>query len=406
MNILFIHQNFPGQFRHIAQALVKAGGHQIMSLCSETAPGLPGVQSIVYKTERKGTPGIHAYMSGPEAHVIRGQSVARALLALKQQGYKPDAIVAHMGWGEALFPKDIFPEVPLITFFEFFYQVSGADVGFDPEYPIGLDDHLRVRIKNITNLVSLEAADIGISPTAWQRSLYPPEYQAKIRLIHEGINTGIAIPDASAVVELASGLKLTRADEVITYVARNLEPYRGFHIFMRAVDIILKRRPNCHILIVGGDDVSYGKKLPEGETYRERMLKEVDLDPARVHFVGKLPYQSYLNVLQISSVHIYLTYPFVLSWSMLEAMSAGCVVIGSATPPVQEVIQHGINGLLVDFFSPVQIADSVDTVLNDQDQMQAIRTAARTTIIERYPLQQGIDAYLQVFKEAIGQKSH
>ena len=406
MNILFIHQNFPGQFRHIAQALVNAGGHQIMSLCSETAPGLPGVQSIVYKTERKGTPGIHAYMSGPEAHVIRGQSVARALLALKQQGYKPDAIVAHMGWGEALFPKDIFPEVPLITFFEFFYQVSGADVGFDPEYPIGLDDHLRVRIKNITNLVSLEAADIGISPTAWQRSLYPPEYQAKIRLIHEGINTEIAIPNASAVVELASGLKLTRADEVITYVARNLEPYRGFHIFMRAVDIILKRRPNCHILIVGGDDVSYGKKLPEGETYRERMLKEVDLDPARVHVVGKLPYQLYLNVLQISSVHIYLTYPFVLSWSMLEAMSAGCVVIGSATPPVQEVIQHGINGLLVDFFSPVQIADSVDTVLNDQDQMQAIRTAARTTIIERYPLQKGIDAYLQVFKEAIGQKSH
>ena len=404
MNILFIHQNFPGQFRHIAQALVNAGGHQIMSLCSETAPGLPGVQSIVYKTERKGTPGIHAYMSGPEAHVIRGQSVARALLALKQQGYKPDAIVAHMGWGEALFPKDIFPEVPLITFFEFFYQVSGADVGFDPEYPIGLDDHLRVRIKNITNLVSLEAADIGISPTAWQRSLYPQEYQAKIRLIHEGINTGIAIPDASAVVELASGLKLTRADEVITYVARNLEPYRGFHIFMRAVDIILKRRPNCHILIVGGDDVSYGKKLPEGETYRERMLKEVDLDPARVHFVGKLPYQLYLNVLQISSVHIYLTYPFVLSWSMLEAMSAGCVVIGSATPPVQEVIQHGINGLLVDFFSPVQIADSVDTVLNDADKMQAIRIAARTTIIERYPLQKGIDAYLQVFKEAIGQK--
>jgi len=404
MNILFIHQNFPGQFRHIAQALVNAGGHQIMSLCSETAPGLPGVQGIVYKTERKGTPGIHAYMSGPEAHVIRGQSVARALLALKQQGYKPDAIVAHMGWGEALFPKDIFPEVPLITFFEFFYQVSGADVGFDPEYPIGLDDHLRVRIKNITNLVSLEAADIGISPTAWQRSLYPQEYQAKIRLIHEGINTGIAIPDASAVVELASGLKLTRADEVITYVARNLEPYRGFHIFMRAADIILKRHPNCHILIVGGDDVSYGKKLPEGETYRERMLKEVDLDPARVHFVGKLPYQLYLNVLQISSVHIYLTYPFVLSWSMLEAMSAGCVVIGSATPPVQEVIQHGINGLLVDFFSPVQIADSVDSVLNDADQMQAIRVAARTTIIERYPLQKGIDAYLQVFKEAIGQK--
>jgi len=399
MNIIFIHQNFPGQFRHIAQALVMEGKHHVISLCSETAPGLPGVQSMVYKTERKGTPGIHAYMAGPEAHVIRGQSAARALLALKQQGYKPDAIVAHMGWGEALFPKDIFPDVPLITFFEFFYQVNGADVGFDPEYPITLDDHLRVRVKNITNLVSLEAADIGISPTAWQRSLYPPEYQAKIRLIHEGINTDIAAPNSSAVVELASGLKLTRNDEVITYVARNLEPYRGFHIFMRAVEIILKRRPNCHILIVGGDDVSYGKKLADGETYRERMLKEVDLDTGRVHFVGKLPYQLYLNVLQISSAHVYLTYPFVLSWSMLEAMSAGCLVIGSATAPVQEVIQHGINGLLVDFFSPEQIASTIDTVLADKTQLQAIRDKARETVIERYNLQAGIDGYRKLFDE-------
>jgi glycosyl transferase family 4 len=230
MNILFIHQNFPGQFRHIAQSLVQEGSHNVLCICEEHAPGLPGAERITYKPSRAGAPKVHGYVAGLEAHVIRGQGAARALLALKQRGYIPDVIVAHMGWGEALFPKDIYPDVPLVTFFEFFYHASGADVGFDPEYPSTLDDNLRIRAKNATNLLSLHAADIGISPTTWQRSLYPKEYQTKIQLIHEGINTDIVTPDPKALVELPSGLRLTRKDEVITYVSRNLEPYRGFHI--------------------------------------------------------------------------------------------------------------------------------------------------------------------------------
>ena len=399
MNILFIHQNFPGQFRHIAQSLAQEGKHQVLSLCEEHAPGLPGVEKTIYKPSRKGTPGIHAYLAGTEMHVIRGQSVARALVALKQRGYKPDVIVAHMGWGEALYPKDIYPDVPLVTYFEFFYHAEGADVGFDPEYPMTLDDRLRIRTKNITNLLSLDAADTGISPTAWQGSLYPTEYQPKIRLIHEGINTDIAAPDPKAWLELPSGLRLTKKDEVITYISRNLEPYRGFHIFMRAVEKICQRRPNCQVLIVGGDEVSYGQKLPPGETHREQMLKEVKIDAARVHFMGKIPYAQYLKILQISSAHIYLTVPFVLSWSMLEAMSAGCVVIGSATPPVEEVIEHEVNGLLVDFLSPDQIADAVDTVLNDKKRLQGIGKAARETIIKHYNLQAGIDGYRKLFEE-------
>lgn len=296
-------------------------------------------------------------------------------------------------------PKDIYADVPLITFFEFYYHAQDADVGFDPEYPNSLNDNLRIRIKNATNLLSLDAADIGISPTAWQRSLYPLEYQSKIRLIHEGINTDIAIPDPMAFLELPSGLRLTKKDEVITYVARNLEPYRGFHIFMRAVEQIRQRRPNCHVLIVGGDEVSYGQKLPAGETYREQMLKEVKIDPARVHFMGHIPYAQYLKVLQVSSAHVYLTVPFVLSWSMLEAMSAECVVIGSATPPVQEVIEDGVNGLLVDFFSPEQIADAVDKVMDDKKRLEGIGKKARKTILENYKLQAGVNAYRNLFDE-------
>lgn len=402
MKILFIHQNFPGQFRHIAQSLVDEGTHQVLSLCEAHAPGMAGVQRMEYQPARAATQGVHAYLAPVEAHVIRGQSVARALLHLKESSYRPDAIVAHMGWGEAIYPKDIYPDVPLVTFFEFFYQATGADAGFDPEYPMTLDDHLRIRTKNITNLLSLHAADIGISPTAWQRSLYPQEYQYKIRLLHEGIATDAARPDPTAWIQLGSGLKLTRADEVITYVSRNLEPYRGFHVFMRTLPHILARRPNCHVLIVGGDDVSYGRKLADGDTYRAKLLREVPgLDMQRVHFLGKLPYQQYLRVLQVSSAHIYLTVPFVLSWSMLEAMSAGCLVIGSRTAPVEEVIRHGENGLLVDFFDKEQLADAVDQVLNAPDRLQPLRDAARNTIVQRYPLSQGIAAYREIFKELL-----
>lgn len=320
---------------------------------------------------------------------------------MKKKGFRPDIVYAHPGWGESLYIKDVYPDVPLLNYFEFYYHVFGADTYFDPQEPINVDDLLRIRTKNAINLLSLESCDWGISPTDWQWRQHPPQFRNKISVIHDGIDTTVAKPDPTARLTLASGVTLGPSDEVVTYVARNLEPYRGFPSFMRAAAKISARRPNCHILIVGGDGVSYGRRPQAGTTYRQMMLAEVDIDPTRVHFLGKLPYGQYLKVLQVSSAHVYLTVPFVVSWSMLEAMSVGCPVIGSNTPPVVEVIEDGKNGLLADFFSPEEIAERVDEALDHEDRMAALRERARNTVLERYDLASCLPRQLKVMEDLI-----
>jgi glycosyltransferase involved in cell wall biosynthesis len=392
MNILFLHQNFPGQFKHLASQLAANPANRIIALCQEQAPRHPRVEThIVYQPARNAHG--HHYLRTLEEGVLNGQAVARALLKLKQQGFIPDIVIAHPGWGEALYVKDVFPDAPLLSHFEFFYHADGADANFDPEFPLSLDSRLRIRTRNALHLLNLKTCDAGISPTRWQKSLHPVEYHRKLAVIHEGIDTQFVAPKPEQTFALPNGTVFTQQDEIVTYVARNLEPYRGFHQFMRAVPQLCARRPKAHIVIVGGDDVSYGAKAPDGKTWREHMLDEVSVDATRVHFLGRLPYAQYLRLLQVSSAHVYLTVPFVLSWSMLEAMSAGCLVVGSKTAPVQEVIEHGKNGLLVDFFSPDQIAEAVDQVLDHPDRMQAMREAARKTIIERYEVRQSLRAY-------------
>lgn len=392
MNILFLHQNFPGQFKHLAGQLAANPANRIVALCQEQAPRHPHVKThIVYLPPRKAHG--HPYLRTLEEGVLNGQAVARALLKLKQQGFTPDIVIAHPGWGEALYVKDVFPDAPLLGHFEFFYHADGADANFDPEFPLSLDSRLRIRTRNALHLLNLQTCDAGVSPTRWQKSLHPAEYQRKLAVIHEGIDAQLVAPNPEQTFGLPNGTVLTKQDEVVTYVARNLEPYRGFHQFMRAVPQVCARRPRVHVVIVGGDDVSYGTKAPDGKTWREHMLGEVSVDPTRVHFLGRLPYAQYLRLLQISSAHVYLTVPFVLSWSMLEAMSAGCLVVGSRTPPVREVIEHGANGLLVDFFRPSEIVEAVEQALDHPDRMQALREAARRTIIERYEVRQSLRAY-------------
>ena len=389
MKVLFVHQNFPGQYLHIARHLGATEGNEVVFITQRTDADLPGVKKIVYKPAREVTRGIHHYLRETEAGVLNAQNVARVAMGLKESGFVPDVMLGHNGWGELWYLKEVFPNTPLIGYFEFFYRHHGADVGFEPGPPLIFDVGPRIRTKNLGNLLALDAVDYGQCPTKWQKSLYPKEYQSKLHIVHEGIDTQAVAPDHTARFTIPNtNIELTTADEVVTYVSRNLEPYRGFPSFMRSLPTILAQRPNAQVLVVGGDDTSYGPKPANGKPFRQQMLEELGsaIDLQRVHFLGKVAYSSFVKILQVSTAHVYLTYPFVLSWSMLEAMSAGCLIVGSSTQPVEEVIRDGENGLLVDIFKPDEIARRVVDVLADRQAFASIRVNARKTIVENYDL--------------------
>lgn len=376
MKVLFIHQNFPGQFRHIAAHLAKQPDYQVLAIGRDTAPGLPGVKLLRYKPHRTASPQTHPYVRSFEDAVLHGQQVLRLLLDLKAKGYRPDVIVAHPGWGETLYAKDAFPNARLIHFCEYYYHAQGADLGFDPEFPPTVDDYARIRSRNALHLLNLENCDQGITPTHWQHSLHPAAYRDKIQVIHEGIDTDLLGPDPNASLTLPNGRVLKAGEPIITYVARNLEPYRGFHTFMRALPQVLKEHPTCQVVIVGGDGVSYGSKPKDAPNWRTKMLRENPVDLERVHFLGKVPYDTYRKVLQVSAVHVYLTYPFVLSWSLLEAMASGGLIVGSDTAPVREVIKHGENGLLVGFFDKQALVNLILGILDNVKGESKLRECA------------------------------
>jgi glycosyltransferase involved in cell wall biosynthesis len=315
------------------------------------------------------------------------------MLQLKANGLMPDLVIAHPGWGEALFVKDVWKQTSLLSFLEFYYATSGTDVGFDPEFSKqGFFEDARLRVKNANNLLSLEISDFGLSPTNWQKQSHPQWTQDRIQVIFDGVDCDILKPNPSVRLNLkretGESFSLTSKDEIITFVNRNLEPYRGYHSFMRALPKILAARPNARVLIVGGDGVSYGAKAPEGKTWKQIFLDEVKsrIDLERVHFLGNVPYPIFTQLLQLSSCHVYLTYPFVLSWSCIEALSTGCLVIGSDTGPVREVIEHGVNGLLVDFFNYEAIADTVIRSLSDPASFIRMRQNARASAKDNYDL--------------------
>jgi len=390
MNYLFIHQNFPAQYRHVVRHLASQPGNQVYFITQPNENSMSGVYKITYPKDQRGPINCHAYAVELDRAIYHGAAVADVCRRLREQGFRPDLIVGHSGWGETLFVKDVFPDVPLLANFEFYYHAHGVDVGFDPEFVSIFNDPSRLRTRNGINLLAFQGADWGHSATQWQRSLYPPEMQHRISVLHEGVDTALACPDPKARFKLPdSGQQLTGRDEVITYVARNLEPYRGFHIFMRALPQLLRRRKRAQVVIAGGDGVSYGAPPPPRSTFRELMLQEVGakLDLKRVHLLGMLDYADYLNLLKVSSIHVYLTYPFVLSWSFVEAMACGCLIIGSATPPVLEVLHDGRNGLTVDFFAHKQLAQRIEAALEQPEAMQALRNAARATAVAQFDLE-------------------
>ena len=399
MNILFIHPNMPGQYKHLARAFGAEGAHRIFFITKHKSAEIPGVTRVTYtdaKPQLLQRP--HRYLVTSNDAVLQGQQVWRACHALKmKEQFVPDIIVAHSGWGDALFLKDLFPAAKLLNYFEFYYHAQGADVGF--ENPMTDDDRARVRMKNITNLLSLEQADWGITPTQWQWTLHPAAFRSSISILHEGIDTDVCAPNTRACFITPNGTQFKPGDEVITYVARNLEPYRGFPTFMRTAVILLRERPHLHIVCVGNDDVSYGRKLANGQSYRSKLSQELSVPADRIHFIPKLPYAELLTLFQISAAHLYLTYPFVLSWSLLEAMACGVALVASDTGPVLDVVDDGRNGLLADFHSPEDVASKLSRLLDDPARNAGLRAAARQTIVEQFDLKKLLPLQMQLVRE-------
>ena len=395
MRILFVHQNFPGQYLHIVQRLARQGGHQLVALGInplDPERRLPEeLNYFRYSLSQGNTQGVHRWVMEMETKAIRGEGCARAADELKAKGFTPDLICAHPGWGEALFLKAVWPDTPLLCYQEFFYNPNGFDSNFDPEFEqtSTWQDDARLMMKNAYLHLTLDQADWNLSPTHFQASSFPEQWQRRISVIHDGIDTQKASPNpAAAPLTLPDGTVLEQGQPIVTFVNRRLEPYRGCHTFLRALPALQEQCPEARIVIVGETKgVSYGTACPEGE-WKDRFLAEIAgrYDPSRVHFTGSLPYSQFIPLLQLSACHVYLTYPFVMSWSLLEAMACGCAVVGSATAPVQEVIGHEENGLLVNFFSPGDLAAAVVELLRNRERAAAFGAAARRTVQRRYDL--------------------
>ena len=395
MRILFVHQNFPGQYVHIIQRLAQQGQHQLVALginALDRGRGIPeSLNHFRYALDRGNTPGVHPLVMETETKIVRAEGCARAAEQLKAKGFTPDLICAHPGWGESLFLKAIWPGSPLLCYQEFFYNEHGFDSNFDPEFQDerNWQAQAKLTMKNAYLHLTLEQADWNVSPTHFQASSFPEHWRRRISVIHDGVDTRKAIPNpAPAPLKLPDGTVLEKGQPIVTFVNRCLEPYRGCHTFIRAIPDLQRRHPEARLVIVGQTKgVSYGAACSDGE-WKDKFLKEIEgqYDPSRVHFTGTLPYEQFVPLLQLSACHVYLTYPFVMSWSLLEAMACGCAVVGSNTAPVREVIRHGHNGLLVDFFSPADLAAAVAELLQDLERAVAFGQAARRTVEATYDL--------------------
>jgi glycosyltransferase involved in cell wall biosynthesis len=401
LKFLFLHQNFPGQFLHLVRHLVAMDAHEIVFITEANANVIEGVRKVPYMKPRPSTADTHIAARELDGAARRAEIVAYTANSLKQLGFTPDIMIGHHGWGEMLNLPDVFPGVPAIGYMEFYYQTDGADVVFDPEFPIDPADFPRIRAKNAINHIALNLDGHGVTPTKWQLSTYPDWAQSRIDLLWEGVNLDLCSPDEKARhAQLKIGdMTIRRNDALVTYVSRDLEPYRGVHTMIRALPALLRSRKNLKVVMLGGDGVSYGVPAPDGGTWREVFMREVadQVDLSRVAFPGRIAYETYLALLRRSDAHVYLTYPFVASWSLREALSSGCAIIGSDTEPVREFITHGRNGLLTSFFDPAGIAESVRQVLEDKKLDQKLRTGARR-YAERYL---SMDDYLQAYTRKI-----
>lgn len=374
LSILMLHPQGPGQFRRLAAHLA-GRGHRILFLTRAGDVGIAGVRTAHYAPHRRPSPTTHPYARWTERAALAGQAVLRILRRLD---VTPDVVIAHPGWGDALFLREAFPAARIALYCEYFWRTEGADLGFADAAGSDLDGQCALRLRNAPLLASLEAADALWAPTVWQRDLHPAWLRPLIRVVHDGIDLARVRPDPAARFVLPDGEVLRRGQEVLTYVARGLEPQRGFPQLMRALPALLAARPQLRVLICGGDTVHYSHPPSGFDSWRAAMQAEVGPLP-RVHFLGPQPYDNYLALLQISRLHLYLSVPFVLSWSLVEAMAAGCLVLAGDVAPVREFIYDGMNGFLVELRDPAAVAARAAALLAAPDDA-GIRARARARI--------------------------
>lgn len=389
MKLLFVHQNMPGQYRELIQWLAAQGGHEIVFLTQrKDAPTLPGVTTRIYRPHH--VPAKDAYGLSKVWEEATGAGFGAAMAAReleRQDGFRPDIVIGHTGWGELTFFKEIWPDVPILGFFEYFYRTHGGPVGFDPEEPVSEHMPFLLHARNAVPFANIQTVDLGHVPTQWQKSMFPESFHDKFFVCHDGIRTDLLGPDPDVSLRLGRlGRDLTRRDEVFTYMARNMERTRGFHVFMRALPKILRERPNARVLVIGGNEASYGKASGHPGGLRGEMEEEVGhlLDWDRVHFLGRVPFSKYCQIIQLSRCHIYLTMPFVLSWSLLESMAMQAPIVASDVAPVREAMTHGETGMLVDFFNPEAVADQVIDVLANPGKYAHLGPAARAHVVDTY----------------------
>lgn len=385
MKLLCAHRVYPGQFRNLMNFMQQDERHQVKFLAYRLHEQPPhSIQVEMYQPSRLTLDSTHPCVQSTENAVLFGQAAYRAALRLKAQGFEPDVILGHSGWGPTLYLRDVFPKASILCYFEWFYRARGSSHGFHPNIPLAPEHALQIRTKNVPILMDLAEAQAGMTPTHWQRQQFPAEYRHKIEVIHDGVNMEYYSPQPEGLYLPRVGLDLRGKDQVVTYVATGMEPMRGFPEFMQAVSILQQRCPRCEVVVVGEDRTEYSNPLASGKTYRQLMLEIYPYDLSRLHFTGRLSLEEYRKVLRASMVHVYLSFPYILSWSMLEAMSTGCLILGSTTPPVEEVLRDNENGLLVDFFDVKGMAQKIEAVLADPPAYDIMRHHARETIFQRY----------------------
>jgi glycosyltransferase involved in cell wall biosynthesis len=398
MHILFVHQNFPAQFGHIAAYLVQCKGYRCSFASQQPAGNVGGIECVQYTIKGGATEQTHYCSRSFENAIWHSHALYDALQA--RPDLKPDLVVAHSGFLSTVFLRELY-DCPVVNYFEYYYRTVGADMDYRPDFPYPAINRLRAHARNANILLDLENCDAGYSPTRWQRSLFPRTYRDKIRVIFDGIDTTVWKPLPGAPRRVGN---LAVADDmrIITYVSRGMESIRGFDIFMKFAKQMCARRRDVLFFVVGEDRVCYGGDLEftGAKSFKEWVLARDQYDLSRIHFTGPLPIPVLAHLLAITDLHVYLTVPFVLSWSLMDALACGATVLASDTAPVREMIAHGHNGLLADFFNVEAMMEAASRVLDAPQEHRPLGRAGVEMIRERYSLDVCLPRMLALYEDA------